>query len=132
INHIFGSKLIDPQTGIMLNNEMDDFSQPGRSNAFGFIPNPNNYIEPLKRPQSSMAPIIIEREGQPWIVTGGSGGSYIISAVIQVLLNIMTRRMLPQQAIEEPRLHHQLIPNIVKFKSILKSYMPNLCTNLLF
>ncbi|RKP18405.1 gamma-glutamyltranspeptidase [Rozella allomycis CSF55] len=114
INHIFGSKLIDPTTGILLNNVMDDFSQPTHPNAFMYPPNPSNYIEPRKRPQSSMAPLIIEKQGKVFMSVGASGGAYMPSAVFQSVVNVLVRRMLPQMAVNEPRVHHQLNPDVVR------------------
>jgi gamma-glutamyltranspeptidase/glutathione hydrolase/leukotriene-C4 hydrolase len=85
VNLVFGAKIMDPATGIILNNEQDDFSSPGSTNAFGFSPSRNNYVAPGKRPLSSITPTIIENErGELTMVVGGSGGSEIITATANV------------------------------------------------
>lgn len=87
INTIFGSQLIVPETGVILNNEMDDFSVPGRNNSFGFIPTEANFIRPGKRPLSSISPVIVEHlsNGSLYAAIGSAGGSRIITANIQTL-----------------------------------------------
>ncbi|CAB3992309.1 Gamma-glutamyltranspeptidase 1 [Paramuricea clavata] len=112
INGPFGSKLYT-STGILLNNEMDDFSRPGISNLFEVAPSEANYIKPGKRPLSSICPVIALYKSDlcgRQVVLGASGGSRITSAVIQVLFNIITFRRSLEDAIEWPRLHHQLLP----------------------
>ncbi|KAJ1502476.1 hypothetical protein HMI55_002886 [Coelomomyces lativittatus] len=84
INLSFGSLLMEPNTGIILNNEMDDFSFPNFNNSFGIPPSPINFLAPLKRPMSSMSPTIVEHQNELKIVIGGSGGSHILSSVFQV------------------------------------------------
>lgn len=117
INLIYGSNLIVPETGVIMNNEMNDFSIPGSSNAFGFIPSPSNYIRPGKRPQSSMSPSIIELpDGRLYIVVGSAGGSRIITANIQNIIHMLDQNMTAQQALAQPRLHDQLVPNRVTFE----------------
>ena len=117
INLYFGSQVIVPETGIILNNEMNDFSIPGSSNAFGYIPSVSNYIRPGKRPLSSISPTIVENEdGSLYFVTGSAGGSRIITATIQSLWNVLDRGMTPLQALAEPRLHDQLSPDQVTFE----------------
>jgi gamma-glutamyltranspeptidase / glutathione hydrolase len=118
INLWFGSKIIVPETGLIMNNEMNDFSIPGASNAFGCIPSPANYIEPGKRPLSSMSPIIVDwlSSGKFYYALGGVGGSYIITAVAQSLWNVLDRNMTLQQALDAPRFHDQLIPNVIEFE----------------
>ena len=114
INLTFGAKLIDPSTGIFLNNEMDDFSIPGAANYFGLPPSPYNYIGPYKRPLSSSVPTMLEEDGALHLVIGASGGSRIISATLQCILNILDRGMNVAQGIVDPnRMHHQLLPNEV-------------------
>ena len=111
VNLIFGSRVMDPSTGVILNDEMDDTSTPGVPNAFGLAPSPYNYPEPGKRPLSSTCPTIIESaEGQVEMVLGGSGGSRIFSSVLQTIFNYNLWGMDLSQAIEAPRLHHQLLP----------------------
>ena len=111
INLLFGSKLMEPTTGIILNNEMDDFSVPGTNNYFNLPPSPYNFIQPNKRPLSSCVPTIIETDGNVDIVIGASGGSRITTSVIHVLLSLLNFHNDPLKALLEPRIHHQLIPN---------------------
>lgn len=91
VNRAFGSKLLDPKTGIILNGVMDDFSIPGKPSSFGLQPSPYNFPEPGKRPLSSCVPTIIERDGQFELTLGGSGGSKIVNAVLQVTMNVHLR-----------------------------------------
>ncbi|KAF8161066.1 gamma-glutamyltranspeptidase [Crassisporium funariophilum] len=113
VNFVFGSEVLDPETGILLNDEMDDFSTPGYPNGFGLWPSPYNYPEPGKRPLSSTAPTIIEHpDGSFHIAIGGSGGSRIFGAVFQVLLNLEWGLDI-SQAIEFGRLHDQLYPLVL-------------------
>lgn len=111
INLVFGAQLIDSATGIILNDEMDDFSIPGVPNAFGLPPSPYNYIYPFKRPLSSSVPTMVERDGQIQLVTGASGGSRIITSTLQTILNVIDFDMDIAKATKEARLHHQLFPN---------------------
>ncbi|SJX66047.1 related to gamma-glutamyltransferase [Sporisorium reilianum f. sp. reilianum] len=111
VNLIFGSHVMDAATGVILNDEMDDTSTPGVPNAFGLAPSPYNYPEAFKRPLSSTCPTIIESEaGEVELVLGGSGGSRIFSSVLQTIFNFYLWGMDLSQAIEAPRLHHQLLP----------------------
>ncbi|EMD37801.1 hypothetical protein CERSUDRAFT_50406 [Gelatoporia subvermispora B] len=113
VNLIFGSQVLDPVTGIILNDQMDDFSTPGTANAFGLWPSPYNYPEPGKRPLSSTTPTIIEHEdGSFWLAIGGSGGSRIFGSVFQVILNLGWG-MDVSAAVEYGRLHDQLFPSVV-------------------
>ncbi len=112
INTGFGSRFVAGKTGIILNNEMDDFvAQPGVPNAFGLIGNAANAIEAGKRPLSSMSPTIVLAHDYPKYVLGGSGGPTIITGTIQVLLNMLVFGMSPRQAVEAPRIHHQWMPH---------------------
>ncbi|TEB37867.1 hypothetical protein FA13DRAFT_1725483 [Coprinellus micaceus] len=123
INRVFGSQVMDPETGVILNDEMDDFSIPGVPNGWGVPPSPQNFPAPHKRPLSSTAPSIIENEdGSVFLVAGGAGGSRIFPAVFQAILNAdaeerATSNDTPQfdlsSAVERSRLHNQLFPNIV-------------------
>ncbi|KAF9910123.1 hypothetical protein EC991_007255 [Linnemannia zychae] len=113
VNLLFGSKLLDPKTGVILNDEMDDFSIPGRANAFGLQPSPFNYPEPGKRPLSSCVPTIVERDGKFEMSLGGSGGSRILTAVLQTMLSVYNYDLNIMDAIENPRIHHQLMPHVV-------------------
>lgn len=118
VNLLFGSNLIVPETGIIMNNEMNDFSIPNQSNAFGFIPSPSNFIRPGKRPLSSISPVIAEFTANRtlYFVIGAAGGSRIITANIQNLVNVLNRGMTAPQALAQPRLHDQLSPNRVTFE----------------
>ncbi|RMZ91059.1 hypothetical protein DV736_g1697, partial [Chaetothyriales sp. CBS 134916] len=117
VNTLFGSQVIIPETGIIMNNEMNDFSIPGVSNAFGYIPSPSNYIRPGKRPLSSISPTIVEfPNGTLYYVIGAAGGSRIITATIQNLIHVLDQNLTAPQALARPRLHDQLIPNQVSFE----------------
>lgn len=112
INLLFGAQIMTPETGIILNDEMDDFSIPGVRNSFGFAPAPANYIRPGKRPMSSITPIIAEYpNGTVFFITGAAGGSRIISATTQTAWRLLEHGMNMSEAIAAPRLHDQLIPN---------------------
>jgi gamma-glutamyltranspeptidase / glutathione hydrolase len=114
INTIFGSKMMIPTLGLILNNEMDDFSvAPGVPNAFKLVGAKANEIAPGKRPLSSMSPLIALHHGQPAFVTGGSGGPTIITGVIQVTLDSLDFGLDPEHAVDEPRIHYQAAPDIV-------------------
>lgn len=121
INTIFGSKVASRSTGIVFNNQMDDFSVPGAPNYFGLHPSPLNYPQPGKRPLSSMSPCIVFRSGAGGaggtealrFVGGASGGPRIITATAQVLLNVLARGMGLAGAMRAPRLHSQLLPDTV-------------------
>ncbi|KAI3647375.1 hypothetical protein MP228_007596 [Amoeboaphelidium protococcarum] len=117
INLSFGSKLMCPQTGIILNNEMDDFSLPNKTNAFGLRPSKNNFIHPGKRPLSSSVPTFVEQNGNLTMVVGASGGSKIITATLQTILNLLNGYSTAQYAIDAPRYHHQLLPNHLQVES---------------
>ncbi|VDM96206.1 unnamed protein product [Thelazia callipaeda] len=112
INRIFGAKRISPTLGIVWNNEMDDFSLPGRSNSFGYAPSPANYIKPGKRPLSSMSPLIIYNKHTKKVkmVVGASGGSYIISTVAQAVIHTLLFNKTVKEAVDEPRFHNQFLP----------------------
>lgn len=111
INTNFGAKIMTSD-GIVLNNQMDDFSTPGFSNAFGYPPAPANFIRPRKRPLSSSAPVVITgRDGKVQLVAGASGGSKIITAVAQVVVNVFLFCQSARSAVDAPRIHHQLLPD---------------------
>jgi gamma-glutamyltranspeptidase/glutathione hydrolase len=112
VNTTFGSLVVEPKYGIVLNNEMDDFAaMPGKPNAFGLIQSEANAVAPRKKPLSSMTPTIAVRNGEAVFVAGASGGPRIITATLQVLLNMQRCGMPPQQAVAAPRFHHQWAPN---------------------
>ncbi|KAL1918669.1 uncharacterized protein VTP21DRAFT_2691 [Calcarisporiella thermophila] len=112
VNLIWGSQVMTNDTGIILNNQMDDFSTPGRSNAFGYIGTPSNYIAPGKRPLSSISTTIIERDGEVFLSVGAAGGSRIITAVLQSIINVVDLNMTATEAIAYPRLHDQILPAV--------------------
>jgi len=115
INTTYGSLIVVPQYGIVLNNEMDDFtSAPGQPNAFGLIQSEANAIAPGKKPLSSMTPTIAVEGGKAVFAAGASGGPRIISATLQVLLNVSRFEMSPQRAVSAPRFHHQWAPHELK------------------
>jgi gamma-glutamyltranspeptidase / glutathione hydrolase len=117
INTLFGSQVLVPETGVIMNNEMDDFSQPGRSNAFGYLPSPANFIRPGKRPLSSISPTIVETPGgKLYFVVGAAGGSRIITATVQNIHHVLDTGLTAPQALAKPRLHDQLTPNQVTFE----------------
>ena len=112
LNLNFGSGIVVEGTGILLNNEMDDFSvKPGVPNAFGLVGGAANAIEAKKRPLSSMAPTIVMKNNKPWLVTGSPGGARIITTVLQSVVNTIDHEMNPAEAIITPRVHHQWLPD---------------------
>lgn len=117
VNLLFGAQIMTPESGIILNDEMDDFSIPGVRNSFGFAPSPANYIRPGKRPMSSITPIIAEHpNGTVFFITGAAGGSRIISATTQTAWHLLEHGMNMSEAIAAPRFHDQLIPNEAQFE----------------
>ncbi|KAK6150465.1 hypothetical protein DH2020_015397 [Rehmannia glutinosa] len=108
INGYFGSKFLSPTTGIILNNEMDDFSMPGNTSENVPPPAPADFIHPGKRPLSSMTPTIVLKDGQLKAVVGASGGSMIIAGTTEVLLNYLARGMDPLSSVVAPRFYHQV------------------------
>ncbi|KAF2239172.1 gamma-glutamyltranspeptidase [Viridothelium virens] len=117
INLLFGSQVMIPETGVIMNDEMNDFSIPGSSNAFGYIPSPANYIRPGKRPLSSMSPTIVSfPNGSLYAALGAAGGSRIITSTIQNLWHVLDQNMTMAEALAMPRLHDQLEPNQVNFE----------------
>jgi gamma-glutamyltranspeptidase/glutathione hydrolase len=114
LNGTYGNGVTVPGLGFILNNEMDDFSaKPGAPNMFGLVQGEANAIQPRKRPLSSMTPAIVLRDGKLHMVLGAPGGSRIITAVLQVFLNVADFGMNIQRAIEAPRFHHQWKPDVL-------------------
>jgi gamma-glutamyltranspeptidase/glutathione hydrolase len=115
LNFSYGVGLVADGTGVLLNNELDDFTAaPGASNAFGLVGYEANLPGPGKRPLSSMSPTIVLKDGKPVLVTGSPGGSRIISTVLQVIVNVLDYHMDIADAVAAPRLHHQWLPDEVR------------------
>jgi gamma-glutamyltranspeptidase/glutathione hydrolase len=120
VNTTFGSKVIVPGTGLVLNNEMDDFSiSPGQPNAFGLIGAEANAVEPGKRPLSSMSPTIVLRDQQPILAVGAAGGPTIITQVLQVLVRVLDLEQPLSEAVSSPRVHHQWRPDELRVEESL-------------
>ena len=118
LNLNFGSGIVVEGTGILLNNEMDDFSvKPGVPNAFGLVGGTANAIEAKKRPLSSMTPTIVMKNNKPWLVTGSPGGARIITTVLQSVVNTIDHEMNPAEAIITPRVHHQWLPDELRVEA---------------
>ncbi|SCU78201.1 LADA_0A04390g1_1 [Lachancea dasiensis] len=118
VNLLFGSLVHDTETGVILNNEMDDFSQPRRSNAFGLAASIYNFPEPGKRPLSSCAPVVVLNElGYPDLAIGAAGGSRITPSIFQALARIYWYNIPLMEAIAYPRMHHQLLPDQLEVES---------------
>ena len=112
LNSAFGNKIVVPGTGILLNNEMDDFSvKAGEANQFALLGKKANAIVPGKRMLSSMSPTIVTRGGRPLLITGSPGGSTIITTTLQVILNVVDHGMTLEDAVSLPRFHHQWKPD---------------------
>ena len=118
LNFSYGVGLVAEGTGVLLNNELDDFTAAvGASNAYGLVGYEANLPGPGKRPLSSMSPTIVLRDGKPVLVTGSPGGSRIISTVLQVIVNVLDYKMDVAAAVAAPRLHHQWLPDEVRVES---------------
>jgi gamma-glutamyltranspeptidase / glutathione hydrolase len=112
INTSFGSKVVIPGTGILMNNQMDDFSiHPGTTNYFGLVGAEANAVAPGKRPLSSMSPTLVLKAGRPVAALGAAGGPTIISQVVQQLVWMLDFGMNPAEALRQPRIHHQWLPD---------------------
>lgn len=113
INDLYGSRVTIKGTGVLMNDEMDDFtSRPGKPNLFGLIQGERNKVEPMKRPLSSMTPtIVMRKDGTPWFALGARGGPRIITSVLQSVVNVIDHDMNIQQAIDAPRVHQQWFPD---------------------
>ena len=114
VNTSFGSKVYVEGFGIVLNNEMDDFSaQPGVPNAYGLVGNEQNAIAPGKKPLSSMSPTLVLRDGKPFMAVGASGGPTIITGTLLAILRVIDFGLAPREAVTAPRIHHQWLPHKV-------------------
>ncbi len=117
LNDWFGAGVTAQGTGVLLNNEMDDFTlKLGVPNSYGLVQGEANAIAPGKRPLSSMSPTIVSRDGQPLMVLGSPGGSRIITAVLHTLINVVDYGMNLQEAVDAPRFHQQWLPDITNFE----------------
>lgn len=128
VNLLFGSQLVVPETGVIMNNEMNDFSIPGQSNAFGYEPSPANFIKPGKRPLSSISPTIVEylNNGTLYFVIGSAGGSRIITATVQNLWHVLDQNETVKESLAEPRLHDQVRIRLSPFPFIFRKQMRSL------
>lgn len=128
INFYFGSGVVSESTGILLNNAMNDFGIPSTINYFGIPPSFNNYIEPGKKPLSSMVPtILVDAEGNVKIVAGASGGTKITTTVSQVIAKILWMGQTVKEAVDAPRIHHQLFPGQISYEyGVLKQVIDGL------
>ncbi|CAN7156439.1 gamma-glutamyltransferase [Mesorhizobium amorphae] len=114
LNGLFGAGVVADGTGILLNNEMDDFTQkPGVPNLYGLVQGEANAIQPKKTPLSSMSPTVVAKDGKPFMVIGSPGGSRIITITLEAIVNVVDHGMNIQEAIDAPRIHHQWLPDTV-------------------
>ena len=122
LNDWFGAKVTAAGTGVLLNNEMDDFTAKiGVPNIYGLVQGEANVIAPGKRPLSSMSPTIVSKDGQPVMVVGTPGGSRIITAVLHSLLNVIDYGMTVQEAVDAPRFHQQWLPDLTNIETFALS-----------
>ena len=120
LNFSFGVGLVAEGTGVLLNNELDDFAaKPNSPNAYGLLGAEANEPGPGKRPLSSMTPTILLKDGKPVLITGSPGGSRIITTVLQVIVNAIDRNMDIAAAVSEPRIHNQWMPDQVNVEPAL-------------
>ena len=119
LNGAYGSGVVAKGTGILMNNEMDDFSQkPGYPNLYGLIGSEANKIEPKKSPLSSMSPVIVTLEDVPYLITGSPGGSTIINTVFQEIVNVLDFKMSLKDSSESKRIHYQWQPDIIFYEDL--------------
>ena len=117
VNLLFGSQLMVPETGVIMNDQMNDFSIPDTENAFGYLPSPSNFVRPGKRPLSSITPFIVESpDGKLYYTIGAAGGSRIITSTVQNIINVIDRGLDVTDALAQPRLHDQLSPSQTSFE----------------
>ncbi|PMG75904.1 gamma-glutamyltransferase [Shewanella sp. 10N.286.51.B7] len=120
LNFSYGSGLVAAGTGILLNNEMDDFSaKPGSPNGYGLIGGEANSVQGNKRPLSSMSPTIVMKDGKPFLITGSPGGSRIITTTLQVIMNVIDHQLNVAEATAAPRIHHQWLPDYIGVETSL-------------
>lgn len=117
LNTNFGSGIVAAGTGILLNNQMDDFSaKPGVPNAYGLVGGDANAIAPYKRPLSSMSPTFVLKDGKPFMITGTPGGARIITTTLQTIMNVIDYNMNIAEAVVAPRIHHQWTPDQLRIE----------------
>ena len=127
LNTAFGSGVVIKDTGVLLNNEMDDFSAaPNQPNYFGLLGTYANRIEPYKRPLSSMTPTLVFKNGEPYLITGAQGGSRIITAVLQIILNYYEFALSAEDSVYKQRYHHQWQPNYLMHEDFDDELIQNL------
>jgi gamma-glutamyltranspeptidase / glutathione hydrolase len=127
LEDFYGSRVIAKGTGFLLNNEMHDFNMnPGVTDTRGLIGTTPNLIQPGKRMLSSMSPMIVLKDKNPFLVTGSPGGRTIINTVLQVIVNVIDFKMDVQAAVDEPRIHHQWLPDVIALERPLEPIVPNL------
>ena len=127
LNTAYGSGIIPFGTGILMNNEMDDFSsKPGFPNAYGLIGSEANKIEPRKTPLSSMSPVIVFHDDKPFLITGSPGGSTIITSVLQEILNVLDFQMPLEESSDKSRIHFQHLPDILFHEKLDNRLVKNL------
>ncbi|HPF47163.1 MAG TPA: gamma-glutamyltransferase, partial [Emcibacteraceae bacterium] len=118
-------------TGIVMNNEMDDFSaKPGTPNGYGLIGGEANSVQPRKRPLSSMTPTIVLKDDKPYFVTGSPGGSTIITVVFQSVMNALEFNMNALQSLAVPRIHHQWLPDVVMMEDGISKDTKDILANM--
>ena len=123
LNTTFGTGIVAGSSGILMNNQMDDFSaKPGVPNVYGLVGGDANAVGPKKRPLSSMSPTIVVKEGKTWLVTGSPGGSRIITTVLQMVVNTIDFGMNVAEATNAPRFHHQWLPDELRVE---KGFSPD-------
>lgn len=131
LNFSYGTGLVAEGTGILLNNEMDDFSaKPGVPNGYGLIGGDANAVEAGKRPLSSMSPTIVFKDGKPFLVTGSPGGSRIITTVLQIISNVIDHDMNIAEATHAPRIHDQWTPDEIRVEHALNADTVRLLENM--
>ena len=117
LNDWFGARVVASGTGVLMNDEMDDFTpNPGVANIDGFVPGDANAIAPGKAPRSSMTPTIITRDGKPVLILGTPGGARILTTVLQTILNVVDFQMNIQEAVDAPRIHNQWLPDVTNME----------------
>ncbi|MCB2090896.1 MAG: gamma-glutamyltransferase [Alphaproteobacteria bacterium] len=131
LNFSYGNHTVAAGTGIVMNNEMDDFSaKPGTPNGYGLIGGEANSVQPRKRPLSSMTPTIVLKDDKPYFVTGSPGGSTIITVVFQSVMNALEFNMNALQSLAVPRIHHQWLPDVVMMEDGISKDTKDILANM--